>query len=104
MVVAAGNDGTSCSTVFYPPAIYDASYTVGALVTGTDTIANFSSRGPVTIDGSGRIKPDITAPGTGTRSGYNTSDNCLRHFQRYVHGHSAHFRRHGAAVVGHSKP
>ena len=75
MVVAAGNDGIGgCSTVFYPPAIYDASYTAGALVTGTDTIANFSSRGPVTIDGSGRIKPDITAPGTGTRSAFNTSD------------------------------
>ena len=75
MVVAAGNDGVQgCSTVFYPPAIYDASYTVGALVTGIDTIANFSSRGPVTIDGSGRIKPDITAPGTGTRSAFNTSD------------------------------
>jgi hypothetical protein len=75
MVVAAGNDGIGgCSTVLYPPAIYDASYTAGALVTGTDTIANFSGRGPVTIDGSGRIKPDITAPGTGTRSAFNTSD------------------------------
>ena len=45
------------------------------LTTGTDTIASFSSRGPVTIDGSNRIKPDITAPGTNTRSSYNTSDN-----------------------------
>ena len=75
MVAGAGNDGPSCSTVFYPPAIYAASYTVGALVTGTDGIASFSSRGPVTIDGSNRIKPDITAPGTSTRSSYNTSDN-----------------------------
>jgi subtilisin family serine protease len=48
---------------------------VGALVTGSDNIASFSSRGPVTIDGSNRIKPDITAPGTSTRSSYNTSDN-----------------------------
>src|SRR5207245_6659094 len=28
----------------------------------------------VTRDGSGRIKPDITAPGTGTRSASNASD------------------------------
>ncbi len=75
MVAGAGNDGPDCSTVMYPPAIYEASYTVGALNTGTDTIAGFSSRGPVTIDGSNRIKPDITAPGTDTRSSYNTSDN-----------------------------
>ena len=75
MVAGAGNDGPTCSTVMYPPAIYAASYTVGALNTGTDNIASFSSRGPVTIDGSNRIKPDITAPGTGTRSSYNTSDN-----------------------------
>src|SRR5262249_43340023 len=30
---------------------------------------------PVTADGSGRIKPDISAPGTNTRSASNTSDN-----------------------------
>ena len=75
MVVAAGNSGSSCSTVTDPPSFYDASYTVGALNTGTDTIASFSSRGPVTVDGSNRIKPDITAPGTNTRSATNTADN-----------------------------
>ena len=75
MVVAAGNAGSACSTVEDPPAIYDASYSIGALNTGTDNIASFSSRGPVTVDGSGRIKPDITAPGTGTRSCSNTGDN-----------------------------
>ena len=74
MVCAAENSGPSCSTVIDPPAIYDASYTVGALNTSTDTIASFSSRGPVTSDGSMRLKPDITAPGTNTRSAYNTSD------------------------------
>jgi subtilisin family serine protease len=74
MVVAAGNSGPSCSTVSDPPALYDAVYTVGALNTNTDTIASFSSRGPVTSDGSMRLKPDITAPGTSTRSAYNTSD------------------------------
>jgi hypothetical protein len=75
MVVGAGNDGSGCSTVFYPPAIYEATYTVGALSTGTDTLASFSSRGPVTIDSSNRIKPNITTPGTNTRSSYVTSDN-----------------------------
>ena len=75
MVVAAQNYGPSCSTVEDPAGIYAASYTVGALNTGTDTIAFFSSRGPVTVDGSGRIKPDITAPGTNTRSASNTSDS-----------------------------
>ena len=58
MVVAAGNSGSGCSTVPDPPSFYAASYTAGALNTGTDTIAGFSSRGPVTADGSGRIKPD----------------------------------------------
>ncbi len=75
MVVAAGNSGSACSTVTDPPSLYAASYTVGALNTGTDTIASFSSRGPVTVDGSNRIKPDIAAPGTGTRSASNTADN-----------------------------
>jgi serine protease AprX len=75
MVVAAGNSGSACSTVSDPPSLYAASYTVGALNTGTDTIAGFSSRGPVTVDGSNRIKPDITAPGTGTRSATNAGDN-----------------------------
>jgi serine protease AprX len=75
MVVGAGNDGSACSSVFYPPAIYEASYTVGALNTGTDNLASFSSRGPVTIDSSNRIKPNITTPGTNTRSSYNSSDS-----------------------------
>jgi serine protease AprX len=75
MVSAAQNSGPSCSTVQNPPGLYAATYTAGALVTGSDTIATFSSRGPVIADGSGRIKPDITAPGTGTRSSYNTSDS-----------------------------
>jgi serine protease AprX len=74
MVVAAHNQGPDCSTVA-TPGIYEASYTVGALSTGTDDIASFSNRGPVTVDGSNRIKPDITAPGGGIRSATNASDN-----------------------------
>jgi len=75
MVVNAGSQGPACSTVQDPPAIYAAAYSIGALITGTDNVASFSSRGPVIIDGSNRIKPDITAPGTTIRSSYNGSDS-----------------------------
>ena len=68
-VAAAGNaGGNGCSSISTPPGIYDAVYTVGALQTGTDFLAGFSSRGPVTIDGSNRLKPDLAAPGTWIRS------------------------------------
>ncbi len=78
VVVSAGNDGSGCSSIFDPPAIYDASLTVGA-TDSTDSIAGFSSRGPVTVDGSGRLKPDVSAPGVSVRScvpgnGYATWD------------------------------
>ncbi|MFL6543095.1 MAG: S8 family serine peptidase, partial [Chthoniobacterales bacterium] len=73
-VVAAGNSGPNCSTVNTPPSIYDAVFSIGALNTGTDTLASFSSRGPVTIDGSNRRKPDLSAPGTNTRSSSSGSD------------------------------
>jgi subtilisin family serine protease len=66
-VHSAGNKGPFCSTIDSPAAIYDASFTV-ANSTSSDTIATSSSRGPVLIDGSGRIKPDISAPGTSIRS------------------------------------
>ena len=80
MVSAAQNAGPNCSTVENPPGIYEATYSVGALNTGTDNIASFSSRGPVTADGSNRIKPDISAPGTGTRSSTNASDSSYANF------------------------
>src|SRR3954452_10974958 len=80
MVSAAQNSGPGCSTVQNPPGIYAATYTAGALTTGTDTIAGFSSRGPVTADGSNRIKPDIVAPGTSTRSSTNASDSSYANF------------------------
>ncbi|HHN93880.1 MAG TPA: DUF11 domain-containing protein, partial [Anaerolineae bacterium] len=67
-VVSAGNYGSAgCSTVEDPPAIYDAAYSVGA-TDSSDTVAGFSSRGPVTVDGSHRLKPDISAPGVSVRS------------------------------------
>ncbi len=67
-VVSAGNAGPGCSSVVDPPAIHDAVYSIGALETGTDGIASFSSRGAVKVDGSDRRKPDLSAPGTNIRS------------------------------------
>ncbi|MCK4977614.1 MAG: S8 family serine peptidase, partial [Anaerolineales bacterium] len=43
------------------------SFSVGA-TDSNDNIAGFSSRGPVTIDGTNRLKPDVSAPGAGVRS------------------------------------
>ena len=73
-VVSANNSGPNCSTVNTPPAIYASTYSVGALVLGTDTAAGFSSRGPVTVEGSYRTKPNLSAPGTNIRSAWGGSD------------------------------
>lgn len=67
VVASAGNSGSGCSTVSDPPAIYEPSFSVGA-TDNSDNIASFSSRGPVTVDGSDRLKPDISAPGVSVRS------------------------------------
>lgn len=68
VVVSAGNSGSSgCSSVSTPAAIFENSFTVGATA-DNDTITGFSSRGPVTVDGSGRLKPNISAPGRQIRS------------------------------------
>ena len=72
-VVAAGNAGSGCSTISETPSFYAEAYTIGALNTGTDSIAGFSSRGPITADGSNRRKPDLTAPGTDIRSSVPTN-------------------------------
>jgi subtilisin family serine protease len=61
---AAGNDGPACYTISKPPALEPAAFTVGATDFPSTTIAGFSSRGPVTVDGSGLRKPDLVAPGT----------------------------------------
>lgn len=68
-VQSAGNGGPDCATIETPAAIYDATFTVGA-TNAADEIASYSSRGPVTVDGSGRLKPDVVAPGSGIRSSY----------------------------------
>jgi serine protease AprX len=72
-VAEAGNSGPNCSTVSDPPAIYASSFTAGAIDAATGQIAGFSSRGPVTADGSGRMKPEITAPGVNVRSSVPTN-------------------------------
>jgi subtilisin family serine protease len=67
VVVSAGNGGSACSTISDPPAFYDASFSIGA-TSNSDAIASFSSRGPITADGSNRLKPDICAPGVNVRA------------------------------------
>jgi hypothetical protein len=75
---SAGNSGTGCGTVQDPPAMHDESFSVAALNCPgnvcSDALATFSSRGPVTVDASNRVKPDIAAPGTSVRSATNSSD------------------------------
>jgi subtilisin family serine protease len=78
-VVAAGNNGSSPSTVTAPGAA-SAALTVGA-VDAADTLAWFSSRGPRLGDGA--LKPDVTAPGVsitaaraaGTSLGFPVDDH-----------------------------
>lgn len=67
VVVSNGNFGGPCLTTNNPPAFFGESFSIGA-TTAMDSIAGFSSRGPVTIDGSNRIKPDVSAPGQDVRS------------------------------------
>jgi subtilisin family serine protease len=70
VVASAGNNGgAGCASVIDPIAIYDATFSVGAHDAGGN-LAGFSSRGPVSVDGSGRLKPDLTAPGVGVLSTY----------------------------------
>ena len=71
VIVSAGNNGNQgCASIFNPPSIFEESFAVGA-TRSNDTIANFSSRGPVIIDSSFRLKPNISAPGVAVRSTEN---------------------------------
>jgi serine protease AprX len=65
-VIAAGNSGPESYTILCPGDEFN-SITVGATDT-SDTIAYFSSRGPVILDGNTYIKPDISAPGVDVTS------------------------------------
>jgi hypothetical protein len=62
VVVSTGNDGPNCETIESPLSLYDSVFSVGA-IDKLGNMADFSSRGPVTADGSKRVKPDIVAPG-----------------------------------------
>jgi subtilisin family serine protease len=69
VVASAGNDGPQCSTITDPIAIYDSTFSVGA-VDEARNLAPFSSTGPVSVDASGRLKPDVAAPGVDVWSAY----------------------------------
>ena len=69
VVVSAGNDGPQCATVNTPPAIYAQVLSVGA-INAVGDLANFSSTGSVLLDGSGRVKPDVLAPGVDVLSAW----------------------------------
>lgn len=85
VVVSASNNGNNCGRINSPPAMFDGTFAVAATqiidtIDGVflDDIAGYSSWGPVNIDGSQRLKPDISAPGSRVRSsvpgnGYGTS-------------------------------
>ncbi|MBP6016833.1 MAG: S8 family serine peptidase [Candidatus Promineofilum sp.] len=69
VVASAGNEGEACATITAPISLYDEVFTVGA-VDSDGLIAPFSSRGPVTVDGSNRTKPDVVAPGVDVLSAF----------------------------------
>lgn len=72
VVASAGNAGPGCGSVNDPPPIYASAFSVGAYDM-TTTLASFSSRGPVTVNGSNLMKPEIAAPGVNVRSAYPTN-------------------------------
>ena len=68
VVVSAGNSGSQgCGSVNTPAGFFEGSFSIGATASN-DTIAGFSSRGPVTANGSGIMKPNVSAPGVSVRS------------------------------------
>ena len=67
VVVSNGNFGSTCGSTFGPPAYFEESFSVGA-TRSDDFVSSFSSRGPVLIDGSNRMKPNVSAPGEDVRS------------------------------------
>jgi subtilisin family serine protease len=71
--VSAGYSGPGCGTVQDPPAIYTAAFSTGAY-DSSNTLANFSSRGPSTFYSPNLLKPNISAPGVSVRSAYFNSD------------------------------
>jgi len=71
-IFSNGNSGPSCGTAGYPASLH----TIGVgSTTISDSISSFSSVGP-TMDG--RMKPDISAPGSNVNSASHTADNAYR--------------------------
>lgn len=66
-VVAAGNGSPGCGTINIAPSHSPHALVVGA-TDNSGAIASFSLWGPVTVDGSQRMKPDLSAPGVSIRS------------------------------------
>ncbi|MCB0008010.1 MAG: S8 family serine peptidase, partial [Anaerolineales bacterium] len=54
VVASAGNSGPGCETVDSPLPVYEDVFAVGA-IDRYGVITSFSSRGPVSVDGSGRL-------------------------------------------------
>ncbi|HEY3343982.1 MAG TPA: S8 family serine peptidase [Anaerolineaceae bacterium] len=70
VVASTGNAGEAgCGTVTDPLAIYPAAFSVGA-VDSSGKLSSFSSIGPVIVDGSRHLKPDLVAPGEGVLSAF----------------------------------
>jgi serine protease AprX len=67
MAFAAGNTFAQCYTISRAPSVSPGAFAIGA-TNLDDTIAVFSGVGPVSSDGSYRIKPDLTAPGVKLRT------------------------------------
>lgn len=67
VVVSAGNSGPECETINTPAAIFENSFTIGAIA-DNEIIAPFSSRGTIVIDESNRMKPNVAAPGVNVKS------------------------------------
>jgi len=63
---SAGNTGSACGTITNPGQWPEVTAT--AAFANGDTIASFSSRGPVVIGHDSFVKPDIAAPGVNVRS------------------------------------
>jgi subtilisin family serine protease len=93
VVVSAGNSGPACGSVRDPLALYPDVFSVGA-VDADGNLAQFSSRGPVTVDGSDRPKPDISAPGT-THQDFQSDVGILSSLP-----HSAYGRESGTSMAG----
>jgi subtilisin family serine protease len=69
VVASARHEGPACGSGSSPIALFDDVFSVGA-VDRNDDLAPFSSRGPVTVDGSNRLKPDLVAPGVDVLSAW----------------------------------